>query len=78
MSHLVPPHLTFSELANDLILSSPDTPVTAVSFWTAMPPALFLPTALLLCPLGSQFWSPTFKVTVGSRGPGISEPRQPY
>ena len=26
----------------------------------------------------SMFWSPTFKVTMGSRGPDISEPRQPY
>ena len=26
----------------------------------------------------SMFWSPTFKVIMGSRGPAISEPGQPY
>ena len=26
----------------------------------------------------SLFWSPTLKVTMGSRGPDISEPQQPY
>ena len=26
----------------------------------------------------SMFWSPTFKVTMGSRGPDISEPWKPY
>ena len=26
----------------------------------------------------SMFWSPSFKVTMGPRGPDISEPRQPY
>ena len=32
MNHLVLPHLTFYGLANDLIISSPNTPVTAVVF----------------------------------------------
>ena len=47
-----------------------------------VPQVLLLPTVLLLYPPWSQcvffFLSPTFKVTTGSWGPGISEPQQPY
>ena len=78
MNHLVPPHLTFSGLAKRLIMSSPDTPVTAVVFLDSGATGFTTDSSLPVSTMKSVFWSPTSKVTMGSRGPDISEPRQPY
>ena len=78
MKHLVPPHLAFSGLAKRLIMSSPDTPVTAVVFLDSGATGFTTDSSAPVSTMKSLFWSPTFKVTVDSRGPDISEPRQPY
>ena len=60
-------------------MSSPHTPVTAVVFLDSGATG-FVTTdsSAPVSTMKSMFWSPTFKVTMGSRGPDISEPRQPY
>ena len=79
MNHLVLPHLTFYGLANDLIISSPNTPVTAVVFLDSGATGFVTTNSSApVSTMKSMFWSPTFKVAMGSRGPDISEPRQPY
>ena len=78
MNHLVPPRLTFSGLAKRLIMSSPDTPVTAVVFLDSGAIGFTTDNSAPVSTMKSVFWSPTFKVTIGSWGPDISEPRQPY
>ena len=60
-------------------MSSPHTPVTAVVFLDSG--ATNFVTTYSSAPVStmkSMFWSPTFKVTMGSRGPDISESWQLY
>ena len=59
-------------------MSSPDTLVTAVVFLDSGATCFTTDSSAPICTMKSMFWSPTFKVTMGSRGPDISEPRQPY
>ena len=60
-------------------MSSPDTPVTAVVFLDSGATG-FVTTdsSAPVSTMKSMFWSPNVKVTMGSQGPDISEPRQPY
>ena len=60
-------------------MPSPDTSVTAVVFLDSGATG-FVTTdnSAPVSTMKSMFWSPTFKVTVDSWGPDISEPRQPY
>ena len=79
MRHLVSLIWHFLGRQNDLILSSPDTPVTALVFLDSGAPGLV--TTDSSAPVStrkSMFWSPTFKLTTGSGGPDISEPQQSF
>ena len=59
-------------------MSSPHTPVTAVVFLDSGATGFTTDSSAPVSSMKSMFWSPAFKVTVGSRGPDISEPWQPY
>ena len=78
MRHLVSLIWHFLGRQNDLILSSPDTPVTALVFLDSGATGFTTDSSAPVSSMKSMFWSPAFKVTVGSRGPDISEPWQPY
>ena len=75
----LPPIGHFLGWQNDLIISSPDTPVIAVVFLESGATG-FVTTdsSAPVSTMKSMFWSPTFKVTMGSWAPSISEPWQPY
>ena len=58
--------------------SSPDTQVTAAVFLdSAATGFVTTDSSAPVSSMKSIFWSPTFKVTMGSQGPDISEPWQP-
>ena len=78
MKHLVPPHLAFSGLAERSNHVFSRYPGTAVVFLDSGATGFTADTSAPVSTVKSMFWSPTCKATVGSRGPGISEPRQPY
>ena len=78
MKHLVPPHLAFSGLAKRFNHLFSRSPVTAVVFLDSGATGFTTDSSAPVSTMKSLFWSPTFKVTVGSRGPDTSEPRQPY
>ena len=78
MKHLVPPHLALSGLAKRFNHLFSRSPATAVVFLDSGATGFTTDSSTPVSTMKSLFWSPTFKVTVGSRGPDISEPRQPY
>ena len=79
MNHLVPPRLTFSGLAKRFNRLFSNTPATAVVFLdNGVTGFVTTESSAPVSTMKSMFWFPTFKVTMGSRGPDFSEPRQPY
>ena len=79
MKHLVPLHLAFSGLAKRFNHLFSRSPVTAVVFLDSGATGFVTTNSSVpVSTMKSRFWSPTFKVTMGSRGPDISEPQQPY
>ena len=78
MKHLVPPHLAFSGLAERSNHVFSRYPVRAVVFLDSGATGFTADSSAPVSTVKSMFWSPTCKATVGSRGPDISEPQQPY
>ena len=79
MNHLVPPRLTFSGLAKRFNRLFSNTPATAVVFLdNGVTGFVTTESSAPVSTMKSMFWFLTFKVTMGSQGPDISEPRQPY
>ena len=79
MNHLVPPQLTFSGLAKRFnYLFSRYPSYSGVFLDSGATGFVTTDRSAPVSTMKSLFWSPTLKVTMGSRGPDISEPQQPY
>ena len=78
MNHLVPRHPTFSGLAKRFTHLFSRYPSYSGSLFGQWCHRFYYRQFCSCIHHEVTVWSPTFKVTMGSRGPDISEPWQPY